>query len=373
MAARGYAASAMRSPRTLIHLIARQETPLCAGPSLTELRRSFVTPTDAFYVQSHGSVPVVDTATYRLKVDGLVKRTLELSLDDLKRDFRKATVMATLQCAGNRREELARIAPISGEALSGGEAIGNAVWGGVPLREVLAAAGLRGNVQHIAFTGLDQVEQEGRRVSFGGSIPMIKALGSEVLLAYEMNGEQLPPLHGFPLQLVVPGYIGARSIKWLAHIAVQDQPSDNFFQTKAFKLFPPEVSAQTAPWESEPGLEGVLTNSVICSPEEGEQVRAGEVTVRGYALVRPGHALSLVEVSPDGGDTWVMATVTPERDEWTWRFWEATLVLEPRLHELAVRAWDSASTQPPHPRIVWNFKGYMNNAWHRVRVEVAAP
>lgn len=349
-------------------LIVMSEKPFNTGPPLELLRQTFVTPNNLFFVRNHGSVPEIDPVRYRLSVGGMVKQRLTLSSDDR---FPKVTLIATLQCAGNRRRELTAIGPIPGEIPWDANAIGNAVWGGARLREVLREAGPEAEARDVAFTGLDEVEKEGRTSGFGGSISLEKAMNPEVLLAYEMNGEPLAPVHGFPLRVVVPGYIGARSVKWLADITVQAGPSTNYFQTHAYKLFPPDVRMETAEWAKGTTLGELPVNAVTCQPQEGETIRGGLVPVRGYALAGGGRRIEWVEVSLDEGLTWVTASLLEENHPWAWRFWEAKLELRPGPSEIVVRAWDSvANTQPEDGRTIWNFKGYMNNSWHRVRVQV---
>src|SRR2546425_8901649 len=138
----------------------------------------------------------------------MVQFPLDLSLDELRATFHEAQVMATLQCAGHRRKELAALRPIPGEIPWSADAMGTAIWRGVPLREVLLAAGMVPGAGHVAFLGLDTRERGDELFGFGGSIPIDKAMSAETLLAYEMNGEPLPLLHGFPLRAIVPGYIG---------------------------------------------------------------------------------------------------------------------------------------------------------------------
>jgi len=352
-----------RHPRLLI----RQENPLNAGPAPDVLLDSFATPNELFFVRNHGDIPAVDPAAWRLTVDGLVERPLSLSLADLQR-LPRLTVAATLQCAGNRRLEMMAVSPIPNELPWGTEAISNAEWSGVPLREVLAAAGPRSGALHAAFLGLDDTERHGHRFNFGGSIPLAKALHPEVLLADTMNGEPLPATHGAPLRVVVPGYIGARSVKWLSRITLREQPSDNYFQAKAYRLFPPSIGPENVDWEAGLMLGESPVNSVICSPLEGEKLRAGRVTVRGWAVAGGDREVARVDVSGDGGRTWKTADLGAGAG-WTWRFWEAPLDLAPGSHEICCRAFDSAAqTQPSDPAQVWNFKGYANNAWHRVRV-----
>jgi sulfite oxidase len=409
-------------------LIVRQASPLNAGPALSHLGASFVTPNELFFIRNHGEVPAVDPASFRVEVQGLVRRPLQLGLDDLRR-MPRVELTATLQCAGNRRSELAAVAPIPGELPWGLEAVSNATWAGVRLADVLAlaepcvpvaaaagtgggaagekAAGTRGEGPagngtggegpagngtwgeeapagkvngdadgepslHVAFAGLDETERHGHRFHFGGSIPLRKALAPEVLLAYEMNGKPLPPEHGAPLRALVPGYIGARSVKWLASIRVQETPSSNYFQARAYRLFPAAVVAapeEAAGWELGMMLGDQSLNSIITSPAEGESVPAGEVEVCGVAMAGAGNLLSRVEVSADGGETWGAARILDERGRWAWRLWRAVVHLEAGERQLICRAWDTAAqTQPESAAHLWNFKGYMNNAWHRVAV-----
>jgi sulfite oxidase len=292
---------------------------------------------------------------------------MKISLDELQR-LPKVAVKATLQCAGNRREEMMAVKPIPNEPGWGNEAVSTAEWKGVPLREILAAVEPLPAAKHVAFSGLDEAERHGHRFHFGGSIALEKALSSEVLLAYEMNGEPLPSVHGAPLRVVVPGYIGARSVKWLSAITLQEEPSDNYFQAVAYRLFPQNVDHTNVDWDTGLMLGPFNVNSLILSPDEGETLAAGTVTVRGMAFGGE-REIARAEVSADGGRTWTVADLGPDRARWAWRLWEARLDLPAGAHEIVCRAWDTAAqTQPEHPAQVWNFKGYMNNAWHRVRV-----
>lgn len=365
-----------KDPRFVSH----STDPWNGEPPPELLVRSPVTPAELFYVRNHAPVPEIDAGAYRLAVEGRVRRPLRLSLDDLRRDFPRVEVTATLQCAGNRRSGLAEVRPIPGEEPWGFGAIGNARWSGVALAAVLAAAGVDPGVDpegdgdgHVAFLGLDRVTKGGETFGFGGSIPLAKALHRSggapgAVLAWEMNGAPLPPEHGFPLRVVVPGYIGARSVKWLEAVEVRDTPSDNFYQARAYKLFPPHVGPGDADWSRGLTLGELSVTSAICRPTDGGRVAAGRVTVAGYAMAGGERTVERVEVSADGGGRWVVAE-HERAPAGAWSLWRAEVELGAGDHELVCRAWDSsANTQPEGAAALWNFKGYMNTAWHRVRL-----
>ena len=219
-------------------LIVHEEDPFNAETGLGALAEGPVTATDAFYVRGHGRVPEIDPAAWRLCVDGLVERELELSLPTLREAFREREVVATLQCAGNRRAGLMAIRGIPGEAPWGPGATGTATWTGVALADVLALAAPREEAAHAGFVGADLCPEAVPGERFGGSVPLDKACRPEVLLAWGMNGDPLPAVHGAPVRLVVPGYIGARSVKWVERIEVRSAPWDGYFQRVAYRLLP---------------------------------------------------------------------------------------------------------------------------------------
>ena len=348
-------------------LLCRKRKPFNAEPPLPLLVADPLTPVDAFFVRTHGSVPNVDPGSYRLRISGRVARPLELSLDDLRRRFPVHVVPATLQCAGNRRLELAGLGKVEGMPWAQG-AIGNAEWTGVRLADILEAAGCAGGELHVAFTSLDECREEGVRLPFGGSIPLAKARSPEVLLAFAMNGVALAPDHGAPLRALVPGYLGARSVKWLAEAIVQEGPSENYYQQRDYKRLPPDMTAENVDWSRGEMLGELPVNSVICAPADGAGVAAGDVEFRGYAIAGGDRAIVRVELSADDGAVWTEATLRPAGD-WSWTLWRASLALAPGLHRIALRAQDSAGeTQPEDLRAVWNFRGYVNNAWHRIEV-----
>ena len=350
-------------------LVVHTEEPFNAETGLASLTDP-VTDTDAFYVRDHGPVPEIDARAWRLRVGGLVQRELSLSLETLREAFRERSVTATLQCAGNRRAGLVAIRDIPGEAPWGPGATGTATWTGVALADVVALAGPELEASDVGFEGADVSSEVVPVQRFGGSIPLDKATRSEVLLAWAMNGEPLQAVHGAPLRVVVPGYIGARSVKWLERIELRSEPWPGYFQHVVYRLLP--ADGTPGPGAGMPlGL--VALNSDVLSPRDGQTVAAGPVDVRGYAFAGGDRYVSRVDLSTDDGATWTQASLLDDLGRWAWRQWRITLRLPAGEHELLVRAWDSsAATQPEDEAALWNPKGYVNNARPRIRVTAIA-
>lgn len=351
-------------------LVVLQEQPFNGEPPLSELTSTWLTPVEKLYVRNHAPTPRIDSAEHRLHVTGLVERELELSVRELQRRFSQVSVLATMQCAGNRRREHSATRLVDGVQWGPG-AIGTAEWTGVSLAQVLQAAGLRDGAAHVHFTGLDEVERSDGTIPFGASIPMAKASEADTLLAYAMNGEPLTPDHGFPIRVVVPGFIGARSVKWVETITVSDRPSDNHYQASAYKIFPPDITADTVRWNQAPPLRELPVNSVISIPEPGQTLAPGVARVRGW--VYPGGtkdaAVERVEISADAGATWRQGRIVSPRVPYCWRLWEADIELTAESDSLVVRA--ASNLGETQPEIApWNFKGYFYNAWHRIPVKV---
>lgn len=350
-------------------MVVHEEEPFNAETSLAALAEGPVTATDAFYVRGHAAVPELEPDTWRVRVDGLVERELDLSLETLREAFAEREVTATLQCAGNRRAGLIAMRDLPGEEPWGPGATGTATWRGVALSEVLGLARPLSEATHVGFEGADLCSESEPAELFGGSIPFDKACRPEVLLAWAMNGEQLPVVHGAPLRVVVPGYIGARSVKWLKRIEVRSGPWEGYFQHVAYRLLPPD--GKPGPGAGMPlGL--VALNSDVLSPADGGTVAAGPVQVRGYAFAGGERHVARVDVSIDGGASWSQAELLEDLGPWAWRHWRTTVQLAPGEHEIVVRAWDSsAATQPEDNVTLWNPKGYVNNARPHIRVHAA--
>jgi len=329
----------------------------------------FLTPVAAFFTRSHAPAPHIDPDTWRLEVGGLVDRPQRLSFADLSRSFPRRTVTATLVCAGLRRDEFLSLGPLPGELPWGPEPVSTGEWTGFALGDVLRSVGARDGARYVELIGLDEVERQGERFGFGGSIDRDKALSDEVLLATDLNGAPLPREHGFPLRAVVPGWIGARSVKWLGRITLRKDPTPNYFQSQAYRVQreidpqnPRDVSGGVA-------LSEVPVNAVILEPRQDQLVSAGRAQVRGWALGSAARAITRVELSTNDGKDWAQARIAIKESAWAWIFWEVEVDLAPGHHTLVVRATDSSgATQPPSVEATWNVKGYSNNAWHRVTV-----
>ncbi len=350
-------------------LIVHEQEPFNAETARSDLADP-VTRTDAFYVRGHGTVPAVDPAGWRLRIHGLVARELELSLETLREALPRREVTATLQCAGNRRAGLIAIQDIPGEAPWGPGATGTAVWAGVSLADVLALADPLDGASHVGFEGEDISEEAVPPQRYGGSVPIEKARRPEVLLAWEMNGEPLPAVHGAPVRVVVPGFIGARSVKWLNRIELRAEPWGGYFQHVVYRLVAPDVTP--GPGIGMPlGL--VALNSDVISPVEDETVVAGPLTIRGYAFAGGERSVARVDVSIDGAASWRQAELLEDLGQWAWRQWQITVDVAAGSHDLRVRAWDSsAAAQPSDEAGLWNPKGYVNNATPHVRFHARA-
>jgi len=359
-------------------MIPRLERPYNAEPPKELLLKHFNTPNSLFYVRNHGDVPTLEQGDYSIEIRGLVQNTITLKMDDFVGEgssFTPVTIPVTLQCAGNRRSEVNSFAKVASKVLYEQQAIGNALWTGIPLRAVLNKAGVLPEAQHVEFIGDDSPGQGPERF-FTQSIPIEKAMSKEVLLAYQMNGEPLPPIHGYPLRVIVPGYIAAKSVKWLKSIVLREDPSPSPHQQKNYKLFPPMIMgdwAHPVDWSKGLPLGETSVNSAILSPNDGETItHGGYIEVAGWAYAGGNRTVERIDISVDGGSTWVACAEAylGEQTRWSWTLWRA---LVPVYYEgplaLACRAWDNATnTQPEEVSSIWNWKGYANNALHKIHI-----
>jgi DMSO/TMAO reductase YedYZ molybdopterin-dependent catalytic subunit len=324
-----------------------------------------VTPVGLHYLLVHYDIPGVDEADWRLEVGGRVTRPLSLSLAEL-RELGEEELAVTMECAGNGRAKLDP-RPFSQPWLV--EAVGTARWRGVPLAALLREAGPLGDAVEVVFTGLDGGLEGGVAQRYARSLPVGEALDGEALLAYAMNGAPLPPQHGFPLRLVVPGWYGMTNVKWLARIDVADHAFDGYQQATGYRLRASEEDEGTPVTRMAP-------RSLLVPPGEPDfhtrvrHLRPGHVRLEGRAW--SGWApVARVEVSTDGGRSWAQAKLEDDLgSRWAWRRFTSGWDAEPGEHELVCRAADEAGNVQP-AEAAWNVGGYANNAVHRVRAIVA--
>ena len=349
-------------------MIVRGRVPFNAEPPAPVLADGEITALDAFYSRNHGPFPDIVPEQWRLTIDGAVDTPLDVTYDQLTSEFTAHSVVATLVCAGNRRAELLNVHPIPGKDPWKHGAISTAEWRGARLADVLAAAGVhREDGLHVEFLAPD-VAQEARPVqSYGSSIPLSKATSGEVLLAWQMNGQPLARAHGGPVRVVVPGYIGARSVKWVTTITVRPAPSENYFQALDYRILPPEADADNVPEGEGISLSSLPLNCDILVPTDGECVTAGALTVRGWAIAGDGHRVERVDVSLYGGHSWRQADLRPAVSRWAWSLWSLTVDVEPGPLRITARTWeDTGVTQPESPESLWNPRGYGNNAYAHI-------
>lgn len=354
---------------TIKKLIARQDNPFNAEPELSELVRDWITPFESFFVRSHGPVPDVRNADYRLKIEGLVDQPREYRLEELAvptSKFPGVATIASLTCSGNRRAEFAAVheQKVPGVSWDGG-AIGNAEWAGVRLSDILKAAGVKPEAKHVWFEGLDPIDNKGTSQPFGGSIPLAHAMADSVttpgaIICSRMNGQPLAAVHGAPLRAIVPGFIGARSVKWISKIIVSDQPSSNRFLAREYKLLREGTEDEIA---VTPPVYEMAVNSVMAVP----QLDGDKWKLRGFALPpgQLGRVIDRVELTKDAGKSWSRAKIVSPVREFCWVLWTAELPRGASPQTIAVRAVDNRGEAQPMT-MPWNIKGYQYNAWHRV-------
>jgi sulfite oxidase len=212
------------------------ESPLNAEAPLSELIGDYLTPNESFYVRTNGNVPSGHDDDHEISFEGLLDRPGKITLLELRRKFGEEERNAVLMCAGNRRTEMGQIKKVSGTPWTTG-AIGNATWRGVDLGRVLSSLGIQREAKHVWFESIDRCKMKsGGETSFGASIPIAKAMEGTTLLAQSMNGLPLTRDHGSPVRAIVPGYIGARSVKWLGRVVVSDKPSPNHYVAENYKI-----------------------------------------------------------------------------------------------------------------------------------------
>lgn len=326
--------------------------------------RELITPNEALFVRWHlSNIPTtVDLDTWRLVVHGNVEKPISLSLDDLKK-FEKISFTAVIQCAGNGRSFFEP--PIfGGQWLNG--AMGNVTWGGVRLKDVLKSAGLKTGSLEIVFKGLDKAALPATP-GFLKSLQVDKALEDDIMIAYEMNGQELPMLNGFPVRLVVPGWYATYWVKSLSDIEVTDKPSESFWMKNAYRI-PDDpcgcVEPGAAPKKTVP-INRMTTRSLLINPEDGTRLKSGQpVELMGVAF-SGGYSIKEVLVSVDGGMNWSPARLGKDIGRYSWVQWfYPWQPAKPATYQVMVRATNSIGESQPLDGL-WNPSGYLLNKIER--------
>ncbi|MGD8210898.1 MAG: sulfite oxidase [Desulfobacterales bacterium] len=337
--------------------------PLNAETPNTALR-NWITDNEFFFKRNQGQIPEtpVSLTDWRLQVEGLVGKKLSLTFKDLRR-LPKVEAADTLECSGNSRSLLSQKASGNPWTIGG---VGNAVWGGIRLRDVLETAGLRENANHVAFEGFDK-PMGSAGIKFIRSIPIEKAMSS-TLLAYEMNGAPLPVEHGYPLRALALGWTGASCVKWLRRIEVLERAFEGFFMDKVYRVYQKGEDPKSGEVVKE-----IQVKTIIVEPEKDQILSTGTVPVRGAAYA--GEAgIETVEVSVDLGTTWHPAEMIGLDQPFAWRHWEYLWEVDTGGdHTIMARAIDTRGNRQPETA-QWNTLGYGNNGVreHAVRVRIEA-
>jgi DMSO/TMAO reductase YedYZ molybdopterin-dependent catalytic subunit len=331
---------------------------------------SFLTPNHRFFVRSHFGPPpteMLEDLQWKLRVAGSVERSQVFTMKSL-REFEPVTITAVLQCSGNGRAyHRPRVPGVQWER----GAVGNAQWTGVRLRDILQAAGIRGEARHVQFQGADR-PVAGSVPLFVRSIPLEKALHSDTILAYEMNGRPLPHLHGAPLRAITPGWMAESCIKWLTDIVVRKDEATGYYMQTAYRVPAKPVTPETSSHgETMVPVEGMPVKSLIAAPEDGQSLKVGPVTIQGMAWA--GEAkVGKVELSMNEGRTWEPARFVGEDHPYAWRQWQFIWPAKvPGRFTIVCRAIDARGNEQPAVS-PWNPSGFLWNGWDRVTVMVNA-
>ena len=337
--------------------------PYNAEPDLIELRKNYITPNKNIFVRNHHPVPNIDSKNYEITIKDNNK-SINLSLEDLKKKYKIHDVITTIQCAGNRRKEFEEVEKVLGLPWIGG-AIFNAKWTGIYLKDILNDLDLDYNNKFIHFLGIDD--------PFDSSISLDKIFekNSEVLIAFKMNDEEIQPDHGYPLRVIVPGYFGGKNVKWLKEIKLSNEESTSTWQRGiAYKGMPSNIKdvskIEQTLIDNTPTIEELPVQSIICEVIESQP---NKFIIKGIAYSGGGKKIVRVDVSNDNGNNWRVAKLKegseqPRNKAWAWTFWEIELTCN-NTHFLSKAVDSSYNTQPDKIENIWNIRGILNNSIFR--------
>jgi sulfite oxidase len=325
----------------------------------------YLTPVDAFFVRQHLPRPApIDRAAYRLTLNGMVSKPVEVTLAELER-LPQQTLPAVIECTGNGRGFYSPKVP---GIQWGRGAIGNAEWSGPRISDVLKLAGVSASATWLEIDGADR--GVAATPDFVRAMPMHKALHPATLLALKMNGQPLPDIHGAPARLIVPGWDGTSSVKWVVRITAAAQQTAGFFMNPGYRYPKYALEPGSAPKPAElEVIEGMPVKSTITAPEDRAKLPLGPVTIRGFAWAGE-NAIDRVEVSTDGGSRWTAAVLTGAKLPFAWRLWRHDWKpSEQGYYSILSRATDTAGRVQPIVS-AWNPSGYLWNAIDRIGVLV---
>ncbi|KAF9048406.1 Oxidoreductase, molybdopterin-binding domain-containing protein [Panaeolus papilionaceus] len=340
----------------------QEKEPFNAEPSAAALVEFPITPEELVYCRNHGPVREFDADSYSITITGGSKGEMSFTVNDIRSMFPVARVVAALQCAGIRRAEMGKVKRVHGVPWSDG-VIANCKWGGVRLSDLLQHVGVNGqDKHHVCFESHATLCQDD--TYYGASISLERALDplQDVLLAYEMNDQPLSPDHGGPLRVVVPGYLGARWVKWVDNIIISAEESPNFYQQRDYKILPPTVENKVDAlplWSKYPCMTALPLNSVVGVVHPSDE---NKLFVKGYALPGPRGNVKRVEISLDDGDTWQDTNITYQEGSWSWTIWEAEVDCNASSGTVYSRAIDVEGNIQPRQG-VWNMRGVAYNGW----------
>lgn len=360
----------------MIHVL---QFPYNGEPPRKRLVENEITPNKDHYIRNHGGVPEIDPNEYYFDVEGLVNNPRKITLKELQDEsiFPRMKTTVTLQCSGTRRIEQIHDYPGDGDELInapwGEGAIGTARYVGVSLKKVIKyCGGLKEDGRHIEMFGADTYFKKGQVYNYAVSVPTRKMKVNEVILAWEMNEEPLPPIHGGPLRTVVMGYIGARSTKWLTRINVISEPSMAPVQMKEYIYYTPQMGKQNVTYSNGFSIQTMPVSSAIMTPVDKDViVHDGKIKLTGWAYSGSGWP-ERVEVSNDGGGVWYEVPHDQLSTKYfhAWRTWEFEIPVDAEgWLEFCVRCWDDAlNTQPTFVRSAWNWDLHVTSSCHRIKL-----
>lgn len=339
-----------------------------------------VTPNSLHFVRNHGGIPDIDPDKWDLRLEGLVKHPQRLTLAQLQNEdiFPRMEKLVTVQCSGTRRIEQINLYAGEGDEMINAPwaegAIGTALWEGVSLKKVIKyCGGLVDGAKHLEFSGADSYFKHGELMNYLVSVPWSKVKANEVMLAWKMNGEPLPKIHGFPVRALVFGYIGARSVKWLYRVRAIEKPTRAPVQSKEYLYFNQQVGKHNQLPTEGIQIQEMPVSSAIMEPWTKQVViHNGKIQMKGWAYSGGGRWPERVEVSADGGFSWysVPHEGMSKKHKFAWRTWETWIPVDTEgWIELLVRCWDnSLNTQPLEVRTSWNWGLHVTSSCHRIKI-----